>query len=211
MQAALQHALIRWRFVVHKNFMLIVFSCYKLRWNKPAFDNSWCSHRGHSFVIACVHDSLSYVKVEIPYIKSEKTKEKRKAHTQQRESQSQWIYVLKFIRSYIWDCILRIMLKGWFRTNLWCNWKRILPMSYLCRWGTMSQLYDCISLLPCHFSFQPKSFSVPWDVGIQRLQWKGGTEEWKKILERYYFKRYGILNHLSTTCRDKCNRESIEM
>ena len=31
MQAALRYSLIRWRSIVHKNFMLIVLSFYKLR------------------------------------------------------------------------------------------------------------------------------------------------------------------------------------
>ena len=168
--------------------MLIVFSCYKLRWNKAAFDNSWCSHRGHSFCDR-VRPRQFVLCESRNSIQSEKTKEKkRKTHTQQTKTATitvTWgltIYSKLHLRLYSPNNV-----EGWFRTNLWYSWKRIPPMSYLCRWGTMSQLYDCISLLPCHFSFQPMRFSVPWDVGIQRLQWKGGTEEWKKDTREILF------------------------
>ena len=66
--------------------MLIVFSCYKLRWKKPTIDSSWCSHHGHSFVIACVHSKFVWWESR-SFIQSNKIKKKRKTHTQQRESQ----------------------------------------------------------------------------------------------------------------------------
>ena len=63
----------------------------QIEMNKPAFDNSWCSHRGHSSVIACVHGSLSYVKVEIPYKVRKLKKKGKRIHNKESHNLSEFM------------------------------------------------------------------------------------------------------------------------